>query len=369
MSHSVANPGGGLHAPAMSVGTWSSSECGAAGWPTTIVELRGNIRQDEVDQLVLPLLRLGPEGESLQVTVLPENASAYITGVMVQCAPKNLLTTRRVILESSQVDPIIKEKLPSIYFLTASGQGPLRTRHSLGEFVPAHFVMLRDYKQGLTEHRDNVAWQGPQAMIHLVKTSDGWTNTFFRDVEGQRHIVLRVLGGMVISATAGLLHVLSHGVLPDDNQYTLMIRGALRDEMRRAFHKLLVDAVLAVAAQQDLLTLMSSMGADVTQSVLGNGCRAALSPTYKDEVRGPRARGFSLLEGISGNAGRRTGRSAELPLVYLYFTEMGGTENSVVFLGQCNALSSAADAPLYVSQFLTSLISMVLGKCVYFPCC
>ena len=114
---------------------------------------------------------------------------------------------------------------------------------------------------------------------------------------------------------------------------------------------------------------MSSMGADVTQSVLGNGCRAALSPTYKDEVRGPRARGFSLLETISANAGRRTGRSAELPLVYLYFTEMGGTENSVVFLGQGTALSSAADAPLYVSQFLTSLISMVLDKCACFACC
>ena len=69
---------------------------------------------------------------------------------------------------------------------------------------------------------------------------------------------------MVISATAGLFHVLSHGVLPDDNQYTLMIRGPLREEMRCAFHKFLIDAVLAVAVQQDLLTLMSAMGGDVT---------------------------------------------------------------------------------------------------------
>ena len=179
---SVGNPGGGLHAQAMSVGTWSSPVCGEAGWPTTIVELRGDMKQVQVDQLVLPLVPLGPEGERLQVTVLPQNASAYVTGVMVQCAPKGLHTSRRVVLDSTQVDPIVKTELPSIYFFTASGQGPLRKTHSLGAFVTSHFLMLKTWNQGLAEHFDNAQWQGPLAMIHLVKTSDGWTNIFFRSV-------------------------------------------------------------------------------------------------------------------------------------------------------------------------------------------
>ena len=200
-------------------------------------------------------------------------------------------------------------------------------------------------------------------MIHLMKTSDGWTNIFFRDIKGKRHIVLRVRGGMVISASAHLLHVVSHGVLPESasNQYTLMIRGPLREEMRCAFHKLLVNAVHAVAAHQVLRTLMSGMGADVTQSVLGGGGRAALPIVSKDEVslvRRP-AR-WSLLEQISANAGRRGGRMAALPFVLLDLVEMDGTEKKDVCLGQGTTLSRKDNALLYLSQRLTSLIGMLL---------
>jgi len=90
--------------------------------------------------------------------------------------------------------------------------------------------------------------------------------------------------------------------------------------MRWAFHKLLVDTVHAVAAHQVLQTLMSCMGADVTQSVLGGGGRANLPIVSKDEVRRP-AR-YSLLEQISGNVGWRGASAAALPFVWLDLVEM-----------------------------------------------
>ena len=354
-------PGDALHAEAMSVGQWSSAACGDPGWPTKVVELRDDMAQADVDDLVRPLLRLGPEGERLHVTVLPMKAAEYITGVMVSMLPPGLRTTRRVVLEPEQADPIVKRELPSIHLFTQSGQGPLRAMHSLGAFITSHFVMLQKWQQGLAEHLDDAQSQGPTATIHLMKTSDGWTNIFFRDINGKRHIVLRVRGGMVITASAHLLHVVSHGVLPESasNQYTLMIRGPLRQEMLCEFHKLLVDAVHAVAAHQAMRTLMSGIGADVTQSVLGGGGRAALPIVSKDEVR-PGPTRYSLLEGISANVGRRSASMAALPFVRLDLVEMDGTEKTDVCLGQGTTLSRGDNAPLYLKQRLKSLIGMLL---------
>jgi hypothetical protein len=65
---------------------------------------------------------------------------------------------------------------------------------------------------------------------------------------------------------------------------------------------------------------MISMGADVTQSVLGGGGRADLPIVSKDEVRRP-AR-YSLLEQISGNVGWHCSSAAALPFVWLDLVEM-----------------------------------------------
>jgi hypothetical protein len=361
---SVRNPENARDAEAMRVGEWSSAACGETGWPTEVVEFHNGMTQDQVDQLVQPLLQLG-EGLSqtshmLKVTLLPPSASTLITNKMVSLVPPgSLYTTQRVVIGSLQADPYVQSALPSLYPLTSSGCGPLLRLHDLAAFATAHFLMLAKEKQGLPEHFDNAAWQGPTAMIHLVKVASsivdgraGRTNFFYRDVHRRMHVVLRAEGGFVMSASAGLLHVVSHGVLPDpgSNQYTCMIRGPLRQNMRSEFHKLLVDSVLTATAIQTLQTVMNSMGVDVMLGGAGSGALAGVS---QNTVAASAGR-FSLVEGLAGNWGRRNATNARLPHVFVDLVGLDGTPFSAS-LGQAGTRNGQS-ALLFIMQAFKTLI-------------
>jgi hypothetical protein len=361
------------------VGGWSTSQCGMIGWETEVIDLVNGMSQDQVDKLVEPLLLLGQQltgtEHTLHVTLLPVGVSSHITKTMVSSVQSMpLLNNKRVVIEDVLASPAMARSLPPLYAFTSAGQEPLTQKHDLGYFETAHFVMLSAHMQGLHEHFDEAKWLRPDAMIHLVKTADavrdggvGCTNFFWRDVIRGKMIVLRAEGGFVMTADADLLHQVSHGVVDDKlaNQYTMMVRGPLRAAMRQVFHVLLVESVNAVSAFQTLQKVFQATGGGKATQGLLHGGDAALSAVSKDAVAPPR-KGYTLLNVLASNAGRRQTQHSQMRLPHAWVdfleivTEMGGTSKgeTTVFLGQAVQTSGLVTR---INLHLTTVIGRLAG--------